>query len=107
MLTDVSRSRLLARHIPPQPLPRRHIAEVRPLAGTGRGHGGWNGGRAPDEGGPGVQAVREEASRVQVLVLEHQGDSRRIRVQLVPDVRPACLLAGPGRVLADSLCVDE
>ncbi len=77
-------SRLLPRHLPPQPLPSLHLPEIRPLPRS-RHRNGRRRTRRPslritDKERPRVQALRTTITRVQVLAFSDARDYDRLPV---------------------------
>ena len=98
-------SGLRTRHLPSQPVPRLHLAEIRPFARARYGHGGWRTSRTSFiityKERPGVQAIRAQTARVQILAFGYASSWTCIFVQLERDLQSASLLAGIGGVLVD------
>ena len=99
-------SRIFAGHLPPQPLPRIHLAEIRSVAGTRRRNGGWDKRGSSDKRG-GIQTIRKTATRIQILVLVDEGYCHCICMHLVPRVRFARVLASVSGLLAHSVRADK
>jgi len=110
-LLNARNSRLLPRHLPPQPLPRLHFAQIRPFPRPRHGHGGRRTRRPiilpTHKERPRVQAFCAPTAGVQILACGDKGGLAGIRVQLERDLQPAGVLARVSGILVDLGLLDH
>lgn len=108
--TDMCYSRLCSRHLPPQPLPRLHLPQIRPFSRCRHRHGGWRSRRPvlpSHKERPRVQAFCSQTTRVQVLAFGDTGCGLELPVQLERDLQSASVLASIGDLLVDLGVFDD
>ena len=104
-------SRLLTRHLPPEPLPRLHKPQIRPIPRERHRHGRRRTRRSivltTNKSRPRVQALRAASTGVQVLAFSDEGNWDRVSVLLESDIQSAGGLAGAGDLLVDIGVFDD
>ena len=104
-------SGLLPRHLPPQPLPRLHLPQIRSFSRRRHRHGRRRPRRPtilpPHEERPRIQALCAPPPGIQVLARGDAGGVVGILLQLERDFQLAGVLAGVGGVLVDFGVFDD
>ena len=106
VLTVSTRSLLHTGHLPPKPIPRLPPTQIRPLPFPRR-RPGRRSNHPAHKTGRRVPTLYPTITRIQVLALQHAGNSIRLPSDLVRDIQRACFLAGVGGVFHYPVQPDE